>query len=68
MLSYFNTRKAADRLGVSASRLSRAVWLGRIVPPAKSPEGSFLWTDDDLRRAAWVLCRRSLEDIERGRK
>ena len=55
MATYLNTRDAAARLGISPSRLSRAVWERRIDPPMKSPSGGYLWTQEDIRRASWQL-------------
>lgn len=58
-----STRQAAARLGIAPSRLYRAVWDRRLAEPAKAPSGSFLWTQDDVRRACWVLLKRDLEDV-----
>ena len=61
-VGYRSTREVARLLGISVSRLSRAVWVGRIAPPARSPSGNFLWHHDDIERASWVLLRRALGD------
>ena len=50
-----STRQAAALLGVSISRLTRAVWEDRITPPPKGPGGAYLWLEEDIRRASWVL-------------
>jgi hypothetical protein len=57
------TRQAAQLLGIPPNRLNRAVWDGRLAPPAKAPSGAFLWTEMDIRRAAWALLRRDLDDV-----
>ncbi len=62
------TKEAAKRLGVALSNLSRAIWLGRVEQPAKGPGGAYFWTTADLEKAAWVMCHRSLGDIELERK
>jgi predicted DNA-binding transcriptional regulator AlpA len=53
-----STLQAAKTLGVSHSRLIRAVWDGRIDPPAKVPGGAFAWTEADINRASHVLLHR----------
>ena len=58
-----STREVAAVLGVSPSRLNRAVWEGRLVEPARGPSGSFLWSEADIRRAAWTLLHRDLDDV-----
>ena len=40
-MDYANTLEAARALGISHFRLSRAVWLGRVPPPAKGPAAVF---------------------------
>jgi hypothetical protein len=57
------TRQAAAILGVRPGTLTRAVWEGRLAPPVKGPGGAYVWTDADLRRAAWVLLRRDLDEV-----
>ncbi len=49
-------------LGVSFSRLARAVWSEKIAPPEKGPGGAFLWTPSDIRRASWALCGRPFNE------
>lgn len=62
------TRQAAHLLKIPPNRLNRAVWDGRLAPPAKAPSGAFLWAEMDIRRAAWVLLGHDLEEVagERG--
>ena len=54
-MSYMNTQQAAVALGISTAMLSRAVWERRFDPPQKSPSGGYLWTDEDVQRAALSL-------------
>ena len=61
------TKQAAAMLGVRPGTLTRAVWDGRIPQPAKGPGGAFMWTEDDLKKACWVLLGRDLSDVA-GRK
>ena len=63
-----STRQVARLLGVNPNRISRAVWEGRIEQPEKGPGGAFFWTEADVRRAAWVLRHRDLDDILAERK
>jgi hypothetical protein len=58
-----STRDVARLLGVGVSRLARAVWEGRVDPPAKGPGGSYLWTRRDIERASWALRHRSADDV-----
>lgn len=62
------TKQAAARLGIRAGTLTRAVWDGRVPPPAKGPGGAYIWTEDDLRRAAWVLLGHDLDNSADGRE
>jgi len=48
MKKYFSTREVAKILSVRPDNLSRAIWLGRISQPAKSPSGNYLWTEKDI--------------------
>lgn len=61
-MRYRSTRDVAELLGVSSSRLARAIWDRRFDPPTKGPGGAFLWTEADIRRASWTLLRRDLDD------
>jgi hypothetical protein len=62
------TKQAAARLGLRPGTLTRAVWEGRIQPPAKGPGGAYIWTEADLRRASWTLLGRDLDDAASTRK
>jgi len=64
MPDYRSTPQAARLLGMSPSRLAKAVWDGRVDPPQKSPSGNFLWTHADIERASWALCHKPLEDVK----
>ena len=57
-MTFKSTREAAQRLGMRPDLLQRAIWLGRVQAPAKSPSGDYLWTEDDIGRAALALHRR----------
>lgn len=58
-----STRDVARLLGIGVSRLARAVWEGRIDPPAKGPGGAYLWTRRDIERASWALRHRNADDV-----
>lgn len=55
------TKQVAKMLGVSVTKLQRALWDERLDPPIKGPGGVFLWTIEDVNRASWVLLRRAFE-------
>lgn len=59
-----STRQVAKLLDVTSSRLSKAVWDGRLNAPQRGPSGAFLWTQDDVRHASWVLLRRDFDGFE----
>ena len=64
-MAILGTRQVAERLGISAYKLSRAIWDGRIEPaPTKGPGGAYVWSEQDIRRAAWRLLRKDLPDVE----
>ena len=63
MPSFFSTRQVARLLGVHPGRLERAIWVGRVRPPAKSPSGAYMWTEEAIEHASWVLRRRDASDI-----
>lgn len=67
-MGYRSTREVARMLGVNPSRLARALWDGRLGPPIKAPGGAFLWTDEDIERASWLLRGRDTGDILPGEK
>lgn len=62
-MGYRSTREVARMLGVSPSRLARAVWDGRLDPPTKAPAGEYLWTIKDIERASWLLRGRDADDV-----
>ena len=62
------TKQAAVILGVRPGTLTRAVWEGRVLPPAKGPGGAFVWTEMDLRRASWALLGHDLDDGAKSRE
>jgi hypothetical protein len=49
---FLSTIEVARLLGIKPGRLSAAIWDGRIAEPARGPGDSFLWTDEDVTRAA----------------
>lgn len=63
-MEYLGTRDAAEVLGVEVSTLSKAVWNRRLREPARGPGGCFLWTREDLERAAWLLRHKSYDVIQ----
>jgi hypothetical protein len=67
-MAYRSTREVAKLLGLNPSRLARALWDGRLTPPARAPAGGFLWTVDDVERASWLLRRRSADDVLDGKE
>ena len=60
------TKQAAVILGVRPGTLTRAVWEGRLPQPAKGPGGAYVWSQADLRQAAWALLGRDLDEVARG--
>ena len=67
-MSYKSTKEVAAILRVKPSRLTRALWEGRVSSPDKGPGGAFLWTKDDIRHACWVLLGRDLDDVLKGQE
>ena len=61
MCFYGTPQVAADFLRVTVGKLTKAIWDGRVDPPAKSPSGAYLWTLDDIERASWQLLGKPLE-------
>ena len=57
MDKFFSTKQVASILILKPDYISKAVWQGRVEPPAKSPSGNYLWTIKDVESAAWVLHR-----------
>jgi len=60
---YRSTREAAELLGMRPGSLSRACWEGRVETPARGPSGAFLWEETDIRKAAWALLHRDLDEV-----
>ena len=60
---YKSTKQVGEILGVPPSRISRAVWEGRLNAPQRGPSGAFLWTTEDILRAGWILLRRDVSDL-----
>jgi hypothetical protein len=65
-MEYQSTRQAAKRLGISNSRLARAIWDERFLAPTKGPGGAFIWTEADLQRASWALLGHDLDEVASG--
>ena len=65
-----STRDVSELLGISVASLSRAVWERRLKEPQRGPGGAFLWRQQDMERASWLLCHKPLETVlaERGGK
>jgi hypothetical protein len=57
------TKQAAEILGVKPGALTRAVWENRLPAPEKGPGGAFVWSREDLQRAAWALWERELDEL-----
>lgn len=62
-MPFYSTLQAAEKLGLSAGQLLRAVWLRRIPPPSKGPGGAYFWEEADLRRACSYFLHRPLEAV-----
>jgi len=60
-MDFMSTRQVARLLNITPARLTKALWDGRVIAPAKSPSGNFLWTLEDINRASWVLRRQAFE-------
>ncbi len=58
-----NTLQTARLLGINPSRLSRAVWSGRMQAPEKGPGGAYQWNLEDIRRASWIILGRDIEGL-----
>jgi hypothetical protein len=58
-----STRDVARLLGIGTSRLSKAVWDGRVPAPEKGPGGAYFWSDADLERASRLFRHRGAEDL-----
>ena len=63
-MEFVGTRQAAKRLRVNPAALSKAVWEGRVEEPLRGPGNVRLWSEEDLQKAAWAMCGKSLDDID----
>ena len=54
MQKLYTTRQVAQCLGVRPDKIQREIWLGTIRQPNKI-SNRFLWTVQDIERAAWSL-------------
>jgi len=57
------TKEAARILGLRPGTLLKAIWEGRLREPVRGPGKAFIWSDDDLRRAAWLLRHKDLDAV-----
>ncbi len=62
-MGFKSTREVARLLGVSTSRLARAVWDQRVSSPAKGPGSAFLWDARNIEQASWYFRHRDASDI-----
>ena len=62
-MKIFSTRQVAVLLEVKPASLAKAVWDGRIDPPAKGPSGNYLWRLNDIEKASWVMRRRAFDGL-----
>ncbi len=60
---FYSSRQVAKMLGVNPSRLSRAIWDGRIDEPPRGPGNFFLWGEKEIEQASWVLRHKSADDV-----
>ena len=61
-MHYYSTPQvASDFLHVTVGKLTKAIWDGRVDPPAKSPSGAYLWALDDIERASYQLLGKPLD-------
>ncbi len=67
-MSFYSTKQVARALGVSFSRLARAVWSEQIEAPEKGPGGAYLWTRADVERASWQLLGHALDEAAADRR
>lgn len=45
------------------SALNRAIYEGRLDPPAKGPGGSFLWVEANIQQASWLFRGKPADDV-----
>ncbi len=66
-MAYWSTRQVAKLLRITVSKLSRMVWDGSIDAPTKAPSGNYLWAEEDIIKAGWVICRKDISsEIHHG--
>ncbi|MCF7958553.1 MAG: hypothetical protein K9M57_08920 [Phycisphaerae bacterium] len=58
-----STKAVGKLLGIRPARIQAALWNNRFAPPEKDCSGRYAWTDEDIRRAAWVLLKRDVSDL-----
>ena len=63
-MQYRSTRDVGKLLGVSPLTLIKAAWCGRINPPEKGPGGAYMWTEQDIEHASWILLRKSITNMK----
>lgn len=63
-MTFRNTRQAAEMIGVKPGTLNMALWGGRVAAPQRGPGGCYLWTVEDIEKAARVMRQMSLAEIE----
>ena len=57
------TKEAARILGLRPGTLLKAIWEGRLREPVRGPGKAFIWSDHDLRRAAWLLRHKDMDAV-----
>ncbi len=68
MTQFYSTRQVAGLLGIKPDTLQKAIWQNRVIPPTKSPSGSYLWTLSDIERASWVLLHQAYKSTAAERR
>ena len=63
-MNYLSTKQAASVLNVKPDALSRAVWIGKVDAPPKSPAGDYMWDEATINRASWVLLHKAYEPLK----
>ena len=63
MQTALSTPEAAKLLGVTATRLRKAIFTGKVDAPARRIGLNYLWSHRDLDKAAWALLRRSVDSL-----
>jgi hypothetical protein len=65
-MGYLSTRQAAQALGLRPDALSRAVWIGKVDAPLKSPAGDYMWDEAAINRASWAILHREYKPQAAG--